>query len=329
MLPLPNSGLNLVTPLQSDTDDDQVTGRVDHQFAAEQPAHRPVLLRRQPLPAHVQRAAGVPGRQRLPQPELPGPGLAHLQLQLPADAAGQLLQVPAGPGAGDAEHEDDPGVRRERAAEHHDGLLPRRAVHGRAAVQPVLGRRPRADAVDYDFHATAIWSKGRHNLQFGIDTQYDRLYVLDASFTVGTWTYNGSRTGYLPADIMMGLPSSFVQDSGRDARPRRVEEPLLGPGRLEGQRPADGERRAALGTLDAADGLAQQPGRLRQGTAVDRGAGRAARDGVPGRRRTFPSRCSRATTACSPRASARRTTCSATARRSCAAATASSTSTRR
>ena len=60
-----------------------------------------------------------------------------------------------------------------------------------------------------------MWSKGRHNLQFGIDTQYDRLYVLDASFTVGTWTYNGSRTGYLPADIMMGLPSSFVQDSGR------------------------------------------------------------------------------------------------------------------
>ncbi|MCK7479033.1 MAG: TonB-dependent receptor [Candidatus Moduliflexus flocculans] len=38
---------------------------------------------------------------------------------------------------------------------------------------------------------------------------------MDASFTVGTWTYNGSRTGYLPADIMMGLPSSFVQDSGR------------------------------------------------------------------------------------------------------------------
>ena len=68
---------------------------------------------------------------------------------------------------------------------------------------------------NYDFHATAVWSKGRHNLQFGIDTQYDRLYVLDASFTVGTWTYNGSRTGYLPADIMMGLPSSFVQDSGR------------------------------------------------------------------------------------------------------------------
>jgi hypothetical protein len=67
----------------------------------------------------------------------------------------------------------------------------------------------------YDFHATAIWSKGRHNLQFGIDTQYDKLYVLDASFTVGTWTFNGSRTSYLPADIMMGLPSFFEQDSGR------------------------------------------------------------------------------------------------------------------
>jgi hypothetical protein len=70
----------------------------------------------------------------------------------------------------------------------------------------------------YDFHATGIYSKGRHNLQFGTDLTYDRLYVLDASFTVGTWTYNGSRTGYLPADIVMGLPSLFNQDSGRTIR---------------------------------------------------------------------------------------------------------------
>ncbi len=67
----------------------------------------------------------------------------------------------------------------------------------------------------WDFHVTGTWSKGRHNLQMGADVTVDKLYVLDASFTVGTWTYNGSRTGYLPADIMMGFPSNFTQDSGR------------------------------------------------------------------------------------------------------------------
>ncbi|MCK7482193.1 MAG: hypothetical protein M0C28_37345 [Candidatus Moduliflexus flocculans] len=296
---------------------------------AEQPAHRPVLLRRQPLPAHVQRAPGVPGRQRLPQPELPGPGLAHLQLQLPADAAGQLLQVPADPGTGDAEHEDDPGARREGAPEHHDGLLPRRAVHGRSAVQPVLGRRPRADAVDVRLPRHGGLEQG------AAQPAVRRRHAVRPPLRPGRVVHRGHLDVQRLADR---LPAGRHHDGpavelraglGPDHRPHRVEEPLLGPGRLEGQRPPDGERRAALGALDAADGFAQQPGRLRQGAAVDRGAGRAARHGVPRRYRHSRSRCSRATTACSPRASARRMTCSATARRSCAAATASSTSTPR
>lgn len=67
----------------------------------------------------------------------------------------------------------------------------------------------------YDFHAAAIYLKGRHTLQFGTDVQLDRLYTLDASFTPGQWTFNGSRTGVLFADIVLGLPNAYLQDSGR------------------------------------------------------------------------------------------------------------------
>ena len=66
-----------------------------------------------------------------------------------------------------------------------------------------------------DFHATGVWTKGAHSLQFGTDVQFDRLYTLDASFTPGTWTFNGQRTGVLLADVVLGLPSQFQQDSGR------------------------------------------------------------------------------------------------------------------
>ena len=66
-----------------------------------------------------------------------------------------------------------------------------------------------------DFHGTAVWTRGAHVLQFGSDVQFDRLYTLDASFTPGTWTFNGQRTGVLLADVVLGLPSQFQQDSGR------------------------------------------------------------------------------------------------------------------
>jgi hypothetical protein len=66
-----------------------------------------------------------------------------------------------------------------------------------------------------DFHAAAVYTRGGHMLQFGSDLQFDRVYTLDASFTPGTWTFNGQRTGLLLADVVLGLPSQFQQDSGR------------------------------------------------------------------------------------------------------------------
>ena len=67
----------------------------------------------------------------------------------------------------------------------------------------------------YDFHGAAVYTTGGHVLQFGSDLQFDRVYTLDASFTPGTWTFNGQRTGLLLADVVLGLPSQFQQDSGR------------------------------------------------------------------------------------------------------------------
>ena len=180
-----------------------------------------------------------------------------------------------------------------------------------------------------DFHGTAVWTRGAHVLQFGSDLQFDRLYTLDASFTPGTWTFNGQRTGVLLADVVLGLPSQFQQDSGPHQRSARVEVPLLDPGRLEGPPAPDAQPGPALGAEAAADRPAEQPGRLRAGAAVH--ASRPTRRAAWSTRATRVSarKCSRATTTTSRRGSASPRTCSAPAGPSCAAATACSSSIRR
>ena len=215
MLPLPNSGLNLVTPLQSDTDDDQVTARVDHQFA---PSNR-LTVRYFYDANRFQRTFNAP-------PGFLADNDFRNQSFLVRDShifSSNFLLTLQG-SYSKFRRVQEPATPNMKTIQEYGVKAPQSITTDffpgvRFMAAPLFnlfsGGGLEQTPWNYDFHATAVWSKGRHNLQFGIDTQYDRLYVLDASFTVGTWTYNGSRTGYLPADIMMGLPSSFVQDSGR------------------------------------------------------------------------------------------------------------------
>jgi hypothetical protein len=215
MLPLPNSGLNLVTPLQSDTDDDQVTARVDHQFAA---SNR-LTVRYFYDANRFQRTFNAPpgfladndfrNQSFLVRDSHIFSSNFLLTLQ-GSYSKFRRVQEPATPNMKTIQ---EYGVKAPQSIK--TAFFPGVRFMAAPLFQLFSGGGLEQTPSTWDFHATAIWSKGRHNLQFGIDTQYDQLYVLDASFTVGTWTYNGSRTGYLPADIVMGLPSSFVQDSGR------------------------------------------------------------------------------------------------------------------
>jgi hypothetical protein len=215
MLPLPNSGLNLVFPNSQDLDDDQVTARVDHQFSS-----RNRLTFRYFYDAN-----------RFQRPFAAPPGFyakndfrnqsmlfrdSHIfsstfMLTMSGSYSKfQRVQEPIAPGMKTIQAY---GVKAPQSIT--TSFFPGVRFMANPLFQLFSGGGLEQTPSTWDFHVTGTWSKGRHNLQMGADVTVDKLYVLDASFTVGTWTYNGSRTGYLPADIMMGFPSNFTQDSGR------------------------------------------------------------------------------------------------------------------
>jgi hypothetical protein len=215
LLPLPNSGLNLVTPTSQDLDDDQVTVRVDHELTSKDritaryfyDANR--FQRPFTAPPGFYADNDFRNQSALVRDNhvfssnfllsLSGAYSKFRRVQQPLTPNVKTLQGYGVNAPQSITTDFFPGVRF-----FADPLF--RLFSGGGLEQTPS---------TWDVKASAIWSKGRHNLQFGLDTQFDRLYVLDASFTVGTWTFNGSRTGYLPADIVLGYPSLFVQDSGR------------------------------------------------------------------------------------------------------------------
>jgi hypothetical protein len=215
MLPLPNSGLNLVSPISQNLEDDQIMARVDHELTS---LNRLTLryfydnnLFQRPFNAPPGFYADNDYKNQaflVRDSHIFGSNLV-MTFQ-GSYSKFQRIQEPVAPGMKTIQ---DYGVNAPQSIT--TDFFPGVRFMANPLFTLFSGGGLEQTPSTWDFHATAIWSKGRHNLQFGADVQIDRLYVLDASFTVGTWTYNGSRTGYLPADIMMGLPSSFVQDSGR------------------------------------------------------------------------------------------------------------------
>ena len=215
MLPLPNSGLNLVSSISQDINDDQVMARVDHELTS----NNRITARYFYDDNLVQRPFTAP-------PGFYADNYFKNQAFLVRDthiinsnlmmtfqgsySKFQRIQEPVAPGMKTIQQY---GVNAPQSIT--TDFFPGVRFMANPLFSLFSGGGLEQTPSTWDFHATTIWSKGRHNVQFGADLQFDHLYVLDASFTVGTWTYNGSRTGYLPADIVLGLPSSFVQDSGR------------------------------------------------------------------------------------------------------------------
>jgi hypothetical protein len=215
LLPLPNSGLNLITPTSQDLDDDQLTVRVDHELTSKD---------------------RITGRyfydaNRFQRPFNAPPGFfadndfrnqSFLVRDNHVFSNNFLLTVSGA--YSKFRRVQEPLTPNVKTLQEYGVNAPQSITTDffpgvRFFANPLFtlfsGGGLEQTPSTWDIKGTAIWSKGRHSLQFGIDTQFDRLYVLDASFTVGTWTFNGSRSGYLPADIVLGYPSLFVQDSGR------------------------------------------------------------------------------------------------------------------
>ena len=67
----------------------------------------------------------------------------------------------------------------------------------------------------FDWHAGFNYIRGPHLIQFGADIERVRSYTVDFSFTPGTWTFTGARTGSALTDFYLGLPATYNQDSGR------------------------------------------------------------------------------------------------------------------
>ena len=214
-LPLPNSGNNLIVVPNRNIDDDQYTGKVDWQitqnnrlsgryfdddnffqrvftappgfFASNFFRNRSVTIRDTHVftPTLTATFSGAWSRfRRVQEPQ--APGLKTIQsfgVKVPQSIQTSFF----------------PGVR----------------IMANPAFQLFSGGGLEQTPTTEDFHAAAIWIKGRHTLQFGSDLQFDQLFTLDASFTPATWFFNGSRTGNILADVLMGLPFRFQQDSGR------------------------------------------------------------------------------------------------------------------
>jgi hypothetical protein len=215
MLPLPNSGLNLVSPVSQNLNDDQFTGRVDHELTSK----NRITVRYFYDANYFQRPFTAPPgffadndftNQSLLVRDSHIVSSTFLLTLQGSYSKFRRVQSPQAPGNKTIQ---DYGVNAKQSIS--TSFFPGVRFMANPLFSLFSGGGLEQTPTTYDFHATGIWSKGRHNLQMGVDMQWDKLYVLDASFTVGTWTFNGSRTGYLPADIMTGLPSSFVQDSGR------------------------------------------------------------------------------------------------------------------
>ena len=66
------------------------------------------------------------------------------------------------------------------------------------------------------------WNKGAHNIMAGME--FRRLATGRAAVNSarGTFTFNGTLTGYAPADFILGLPQSFATD-GPEVRGRTAE----------------------------------------------------------------------------------------------------------
>jgi hypothetical protein len=215
MLPLPNSGLNLISPISQNLNDDQVTARVDHELSSKNRLTARYFydknLFQRPFASPPGFYADNDFRNQSILVRDSHIFSSNFLMTLQGSwSKFRRVQTPVAPGMKTLQQY---GVNAKQSIS--TDFFPGVRFFAAPLFQLFSGGGLEQTPSTWDVHATGIWSKGRHNLQFGADLQWDKLYVLDASFTVGSWTFNGSRTGYLPADIMLGLPSAFVQDSGR------------------------------------------------------------------------------------------------------------------
>ena len=214
-LPLPNAGTNLVVLQNRDVDDEQYTGRADMVLS---PAHQ-ISVRYFDDDNDFQRPFTAPNgfyaANNFRNRSLLVRSTHAVNRKLVMTFSGayskfRRIQEPQAPGLQTLQSF---GVNAPQSIS--TSFFPGVRFLANPAFQLFSGGGLEQTPQTYDFHGAGVYTTGGHVLQFGSDLQFDRVFTLDASFTPGTWTFNGQRTGLLLADAVLGLPSQFQQDSGR------------------------------------------------------------------------------------------------------------------
>ena len=104
------------------------------------------------------------------------------------------------------------------------------------------------------------WVKGSHQFGFGGGIYQQRLNYFSGVNAVGTATFDGSKTGSLLGDFMVGLPTNICPGHHLRVLHAAVLRFAVCSGQLEGELTVDVELRRAMG---AVPGALQQPWRER------------------------------------------------------------------
>jgi hypothetical protein len=78
----------------------------------------------------------------------------------------------------------------------------------------------------FEFGNRTSWVKGRHNIQFGAEVQYQRVDIANEFRRASETRFNGSATGHALADFLLGRMDNFDQGTG-EYKNNRVLYPSL------------------------------------------------------------------------------------------------------
>ena len=75
------------------------------------------------------------------------------------------------------------------------------------------GRDRERSSTTYQISQNMTWSRGRQQIKFGADYMHNRFFYPDNANTGGTFSFDGSRSGNAIADLLLGIPRTFTQQS--------------------------------------------------------------------------------------------------------------------
>ena len=168
-------------------------------------------------------------------------------------------------GCGSTRFPTSPDFGRNSGSEHWlSGLLRRSPLPDTRAWE--LRNVPNSDgSQDRQLSGDLTWTKGAHNLKFGVQANWLQTNFLSSQQSSGIFTFNGEYTKNAFADFLLGAASAETLSNWSYLALRDSVHAFFRAGRLEGEPPAHAEHRAALRTEPAAGGEGEHDLEFRSG----------------------------------------------------------------